>query len=561
MNEEQKRQHGEIYRRLIGGLFGKEEKVDIRLFDGSVIPTRVREFSESDAVQNAATVFVGELMQIWEERYKEPLHFATSAKARSEVKKLEFQNFDTPSANTPPPLLPSPERHASVTLSKPQTEPQTRSQPAAAASAAPHSAAPPKSVSPLKPGQIPTMTTPPTPIAPPPPPRFQLPNCKAGVDYAGKIECIDAPNIKVLSVDFPDPLGADLQFHRESQSIRGVTDDVGEFILHLDWRQGADATSRKGTCHFTVIADPRSLWQVHEPDPRLPYPKPHLDKALIRGNGFSIAAASRRGRSHEHGGSFRDDDFHIRDLPEIGWSVLIVADGAGSAAHSREGARLAVTTAGRCLETDLAGSTGTEITRLLGDWEMETQKKAIYDLAYRSFQNAAREAVAAITAEAEKTGRPVKSYATTLLAAMLRRENSGGVFLASFWMGDGAIAAYGPQGAVKLMGTPDSGEFAGQTRFLDAAALHDPEFYKRIRIDRFHNLHAVLLMTDGVSDPRFETDNGLNDPAKWDALWAELHPLLADEEADQKLLDWLHFFVPGHHDDRTLALEWFGDAP
>ena len=123
-------------------------------------------------------------------------------------------------------------------------------------------------------------------------------------------------------------------------------------------------------------------------------------------------------------------------------------------------------------------------------------------------------------------------------------------------MGDGAIAAYGPRGKVRLMGVPDGGEFAGQTRFLDRAALTDQGFAKRIGIGYYPDLTAVILMTDGVSDPRFETDNGLSDPVRWDALWDDLTPLLTEPEPEQALVGWLDFFSQGNHDDRTIALLW-----
>jgi hypothetical protein len=88
---------------------------------------------------------------------------------------------------------------------------------------------------------------------------------------------------------------------------------------------------------------------------RRAYPKSHLDAAgLVRGD-IRIAAASRRGRSHEHAGSFRDDDFYINHCQETGWSVMLVADGAGSAVNSREGSRIAVKTAGDYLFNQLSG--------------------------------------------------------------------------------------------------------------------------------------------------------------------------------------------------------------
>ncbi|MFP1497944.1 hypothetical protein ACLB1Q_34345 [Escherichia coli] len=50
----------------------------------------------------------------------------------------------------------------------------------------------------------------------------------------------------------------------------------------------------------------------------------------------------------KHAGSFRDDDFYINHCQETGWSVMLVADGAGSAvisgkAPGLQSKRLAIT--------------------------------------------------------------------------------------------------------------------------------------------------------------------------------------------------------------------------
>jgi len=143
-----------------------------------------------------------------------------------------------------------------------------------------------------------------------------------------------------------------------------------------------------------------------------------------------------------------------------------------------------------------------------------------------------------------------------LLALVSFREGDE-IFAAAFWLGDGAIAAYGPTGKVRVLGMPDSGEYAGQTRFLDAETIQDAEFSKRIIIGRWKEISHLVLMTDGVSDPGFETDNGLQNPQKWDALIAELTPHLDDgENAAEKLVEWLNFFSPGNHDDRTIVVSW-----
>lgn len=70
---------------------------------------------------------------------------------------------------------------------------------------------------------------------------------------------------------------------------------------------------------------------------------------------------------------------------------------------------------------------------------------------------------------------------------------------------------------------------------------------------------ALFLMTDGVSDPKFETDANLKSYDKWNELWADLKEngveLTDDnEEAASQLLNWLDFWSPGNHDDRTIAI-------
>ena len=115
-----------------------------------------------------------------------------------------------------------------------------------------------------------------------------------------------------------------------------------------------------------------------------------------------------------------------------------------------------------------------------------------------------------------------------------------------------------------LLGVPDEGEYAGQTRFLTMPEIFNDtnEFYKRLKCKIVPDFTALFLMSDGVSDPKFDTDAKLNNPDKWDELWDDLqnnpeHPVhLSDdnEESKNELLDWLDFWSPGNHDDRTIAI-------
>ena len=183
--------------------------------------------------------------------------------------------------------------------------------------------------------------------------------------------------------------------------------------------------------------------------------------------------------------------------------------------------------------------------------------------------NAALKSQKAIYAEAKAKSIPVKQYATTFLLAIAKRFDFGW-FVATYWVGDGAICLYNKEKHTSmLMGVPDEGEYAGQTRFLTMPEIFKDgkAIYDRLRFRIEPDFTALFLMTDGVSDPMFETDANLNNSDKWDALWDRLlhdeeHPVhLVDdnEHAKDELLDWLDFWSPGNHDDRTIAILYKGE--
>lgn len=106
-----------------------------------------------------------------------------------------------------------------------------------------------------------------------------------------------------------------------------------------------------------------------------------------------------------------------------------------------------------------------------------------------------------------------------------------------------------------------AGEYAGQTRFLTMPEIFSDsnKFYQRMNCRIVPDFTALFLMTDGVSDPKFETDANLKSYDKWNELWADLKEngveLTDDnEEAANQLLNWLDFWSPGNHDDRTIAI-------
>ncbi len=508
-------------------------------------------FVQNDAVIEAAENYLRSIVSLWElsNHGSEPL-----------ASKVVLQ----PLASTSPAVLPAPaiqqQNPSTMPNSTPAPNPQQDPPQNISDGLDKHPlVSPPLGSAPInqtaKPGQIP-----PSGSQPGKPVNgratFHLPNAKVGQPYIGKLEGKDPTGKAVVIRDAILSAATGLTFDIQSSEFRGTPTTDGDHKVAIRWTSD-NATIFSDECILIVNPDPRSLWKVIDPPLGDPYHKPNTDGVLLVTPNYKIAAASRRGRSHEHVGTFRDDDYFVKHDDASGWSILIVADGAGSAKSSRWGAKLAVETAGAQILSQLKGSFGSEMTQALAGWstDVAAASKSMSAPFYLLFQEASKLAVQAIESEAQSKGVPPKDYSTTLLATVVRRDGND-TFLATFWMGDGAIAAYGPRTKVRLMGTPDSGEFAGQTRFLDRAALNDQGFGKRMGLGRYSGLDAVILMTDGISDPRFETDAGLADAGNWDALWDEISPHLTSPDPAGSLVEWLNFFTPGHHDDRTIAVLW-----
>lgn len=409
----------------------------------------------------------------------------------------------------------------------------------------------------LRPGEVPARGANADRLPPPrktPEATICLPNARVGEAFNARVNILldNGATAEVTDMHFPQDIG--LTFIKEEQRLKGIPTESGDVELTVKWSCASQPDNEKKLL-FVVNPDPKSLWKVIDPPADALYFKESIVQQSLAASGVNIAAASRRGRSHEHAGTFRDDDFYINNCGDSGWSLLLVADGAGSAPYSREGSRIVAETIGNYLFGLLKEEKGYQLKEWVVRWNGDDQR-AVWQFMNHYFRQAALLAINNISSAAILAEDKVKSFATTVLATITCRDEAS-LFAASFWLGDGAIAAYGPVGKVRILGAPDSGEYAGQTRFLDAEVVNDAGFSKRISIGKWNDVSHLLLMTDGVSDPWFETDNGLQNPAKWDSLMTELAPVLSvPDQASSQLLEWLNFFSPGNHDDRTIIVLW-----
>jgi hypothetical protein len=398
-------------------------------------------------------------------------------------------------------------------------------------------------------------------------PEFRLPNASVGQAYAH--ELLPASPVAGLIVDqVREAESIGLQYEPATGRLAGTPTLAGEFTLDIVFHTDG-VSSNVARSRLIVNPDPKSLWKNLPSDPNGVYWKPDEDQQFINGSeGWSLVAGSKRGRSHAQKGTFRDDDFFIFSQAQSGWQIAVVSDGAGSAKYSRRGSAIVCKEGGEHLERALAGEAGTALSAAVAAWQaslsqpedVDNHKRLVKKELYVTLGYAAHFALTRIREECER--RPdlagtVKDYSSTILIGVAKRF-PGGVFCASFSIGDGAIGVMHADGRPELLCEPDGGDFSGQTRFLSQDTVTQEELLKRLKFSWVPDFKGLYLMTDGISDPYFQTDNGLEMPERWARLLEDIETqaslLQGGPESGQRLVSWLDFWSKGEHDDRTLAV-------
>lgn len=195
---------------------------------------------------------------------------------------------------------------------------------------------------------------------------------------------------------------------------------------------------------------------------------------------WKIAAASVAGTSHLRTGQPCQDSTQFRCLPIPGAPpdtlISAVADGAGSAAYSDQGSRLA------------AAASINAIARSLAERPSDVDRDYLRDILTASI-DAAHHAVNDL---AEANGHRPREYATTLLVAV---QVNG--LLGAAQVGDGAVVAAGDDNEYALITQPDRGEYANETSFVT-----EPWYSDATQVNVIADLKAkhIAMFSDGIQN-------------------------------------------------------------
>jgi serine/threonine protein phosphatase PrpC len=392
---------------------------------------------------------------------------------------------------------------------------------------------------------------------------ISLPNGTQGKPY----ECsFDLVKLGLSEIKYFELIGLDkfgLHYDNSTKKIEGTPTEQGDFTVLLRYKfddVNNDKPFLDKTISFVINPDPRSLWRTLDSDKNDKYWKLDSDHFTQKIENKQLVIASQRGRSHAQDGKFRDDHFQAFQHDSSKWSVVTIADGAGSAKFSRHGSLLTCNEISAYFENLTIEKYEQIDTAVLNFYEnQENSEAALKRILYTHLAGVAYKAFKSIEQEAISRNEKVKDYGTTIMFTIFKKYEFGW-FFASFGVGDSPMGIYTIKQPPIIMHYPEEGEYSGQTYFLTMPEIFKDgaEIIKRISYKIIPDFTAVVLMTDGIYDPKFETRANLDKLENWDNIWNDLNKSieLSDENPNlsEELLKWLDFWSAGNHDDRTIAI-------
>ncbi|MCW4467750.1 protein phosphatase 2C domain-containing protein [Flavobacterium sp. MFBS3-15] len=391
-----------------------------------------------------------------------------------------------------------------------------------------------------------------------------FPNGMAGKPYTA---VFDFEALNLTDLTFHTLTGFEstgLEYDAASGTISGTPEQAGDITLEFAYNfEGEDEGAEPNVKKLSIIvnADPKSLWKDIPSDANGLYAKPDNVAETVQLGGKTLVVASRRGRSHANTGGYRDDDYDYAEL-ENGWSVIAVSDGAGSALAGRKGSEIACNAVVYYLKHRFTATQSAAIDEAVS----ANAKEKIKELALPYLLGAANHAFEEIENFSREAEMPLNSFHATLVFALVKHYPQGSVFM-TFSIGDCPMALVNKDmTGVTLMNKLDVGEFGGGTRFVTMPEIfRADDFEERFTFEMVTDFSYFVLMTDGIYDPKFEVEANLDKIERWQRFFEDLDLERKSREAlpgmrrgnddiRDRLAEWMDFWSPGNHDDRTLAI-------
>lgn len=398
-----------------------------------------------------------------------------------------------------------------------------------------------------------------------------LPNGTVDKKYETKFDFIHLGWKDVIYSEIQGLENTGLEFNNDEELLFGNPTVSGDLKIKLLFRvegEAEDSILNEKTITIIINPDPKSLWKNIESDKKAPFWKE--DNVEISSDFLDkkIVVASKRGRSHANVGSFRDDHFAFKNINDTGWSIIAVSDGAGSASLSREGSKMSCDLVVTYFEENFSSEFLKEFDETLLEHNNnpnEDSSKKVSRFVYDNLSKATWFVHKELEKFATKLEKPLKDFHSTLIFSLVKKYDFGYALL-TFGVGDCPIGLINKDlTEIKLMNWLDVGEFGGGTRFITMPEIFQSDkFQTRFGLKLVDNFSYLILMTDGIYDPKFVVEANLEKIDKWNEFLEDLQGKNEDglsvnlnkdnDKIANELSNWMDFWNPGNHDDRTLAI-------
>ncbi|WP_126652056.1 PP2C family serine/threonine-protein phosphatase [Chryseobacterium aureum] len=387
-----------------------------------------------------------------------------------------------------------------------------------------------------------------------------LKNASAKQFYEFRFDMEDFPNIRIQHISGLEETG--LAFDNNTISGTPVTNNMYHLDVQFCHIHDQNLMETKKIQLF-VNADPKDLWKNIPSDKNAAFYKSEENSFKGSFSDKKMVVASKRGRSHAHEGKFREDDFAVRMLP-AGWNIIAVSDGAGSASAAREGSRLVTRTVNDFFSSqEILDQIEHNINILYNRQSSAEEQREAQQNVINILSQSVVHVYHTLEKSAAENALSMNDLHATLIFTLLKKFSFGYIIL-SFGVGDCPINLINSDFSdVQLLNRMDVGEFGGGTRFITMKEIFDDTMFSRFRITCVENFSYLVLMTDGIYDPKFTTENKLEDTESWKLFFEDLAgnnedrtkvDFINNEKIDEQLLGWIDFWSRGNHDDRTLAI-------
>lgn len=411
-----------------------------------------------------------------------------------------------------------------------------------------------------------------------------IPNASYGVLYEFLFEenFFTKHHLQTINIEGLDEIG--LVFNADELSIKGKPLKSGDFKVKITYKvigENDTSVANEKNINLVINPDPKSLWKNIPSDKEAIFWKEDNDFFHNQLGDKSIISHSKRGRSHQNVGSFRDDHSSCKFFERTKWSVVAVSDGAGSAPLSREGSKIACDAVIDYLESHITAreilSFEKEISHYSDTKDEERWAKVKIEATKATYKaithahNTIHTKAAEILEEKpeifnqKKYKYPAEYFHATLIVTIFKKFDIGYVLL-TFSVGDCPIGIVNKDKTkATLLNWLDVGEFGGGTRFITQPEIfHSKDMFSRFTVQIEPDFSYLFLMSDGIYDAKFEVEANLDKTEKWLEFIEDLEgkneaavaldfnaPL---SETSEKLGEWMDFWSKGNHDDRTLSI-------